>query len=83
MVDLLTPLLSAETVTILQLLGFNFRRAIGEPLTELVASLISTRTPADSDRLLELQALQSQRDIKYIELASDPESFARLKNLNT
>jgi len=36
-------LLSVETVTVLQLVGFNFRRAIGEPLTELVAGLISAR----------------------------------------
>lgn len=40
-VELLKPILSAETVTVLQLLGFNFRRAIGEPLTEVVHDLVS------------------------------------------
>jgi hypothetical protein len=45
MIELFKPLLSVETVTILQLLGFNFRQAIGEPLTELVAHLISSRVP--------------------------------------
>lgn len=34
--DLLKPVLSVETLTVLQLLGFNFKRAIGEPLTELL-----------------------------------------------
>lgn len=35
-INLLTPLLSVETLTILQLLGFNFREGIGDPLTNLV-----------------------------------------------
>lgn len=34
--EVLKPLLSIETFTILQLLGFNFREAIGLPLTKLV-----------------------------------------------
>lgn len=41
--DVIEPLLSTETVTVLQLLGFNFRKAIGEPLTELVGRFISSR----------------------------------------
>lgn len=44
-VDFARPLLSVETVTVLQLVGFNFRKAIGEPLTELVAGLIAARKP--------------------------------------
>ena len=36
MVRILSPLISKETLTILQLLGFNFRKAIGEPLTMLL-----------------------------------------------
>lgn len=44
-------LVSVETVTVLQLVGFNFRKAIGEPLTELVARFITTRGPGvTSDR---------------------------------
>jgi hypothetical protein len=39
----LRTLLSEETVTVLQLVGFNFRVAIGEPLTALVSSYISAR----------------------------------------
>lgn len=33
---LLQPILSVETLTVLQLVGFNFKRAIGEPLTEVL-----------------------------------------------
>lgn len=41
--NLLESLLSVETVTVLQLVGFNFRKAIGQPLTELVAGFIAAR----------------------------------------
>ncbi len=50
MIDTLTPILSIETVTILQLIGFNFKKAVGEPLTDLVAKLISSRAQVDADR---------------------------------
>lgn len=36
MMELLQPILSVETLTVLQLVGFNFKRAIGEPLTEVL-----------------------------------------------
>jgi hypothetical protein len=34
-------------VTVLQLVGFNFRKAIGEPLTELIARLILAKAQED------------------------------------
>jgi len=40
----LKALLSSETLKILQLLGFNFKEAIGEPLTKLVAQLIEPQS---------------------------------------
>lgn len=40
MMDLLQPVLSVETLTVLQLVGFNFKRAIGEPLTEVLQQRI-------------------------------------------
>ncbi len=43
--SLAKDLLSKESIKILQLIGFNFRRGIGEPLTELVAELISSKSP--------------------------------------
>lgn len=41
-------LLSVETLTIMQLLGFNYKRAIGEPLTVLLQKIIESKIPADS-----------------------------------
>lgn len=43
--NLVKPLLSVETVTVLQLVGFNFQKGIGGPLTELVRQLILARAP--------------------------------------
>jgi hypothetical protein len=43
--EALKALLSTETVTILQLLGFNFREAIGGPLTTLVSDFILSKAP--------------------------------------
>lgn len=81
LVELLQPLLSVDTVNILQLLGFNFRKAIGEPLTALAAKAISSRAAPDANALAELQRLQHEKEIAYVELASDPEAFARWKEL--
>lgn len=73
-VDLIQPLLSVETVTVLQLLGFNFRKAIGEPLTELVSKLISSRAQADPALSLEIQRLT-------LAVSQDPEAYARLLSM--
>lgn len=40
-IESIEPLMSKETFTILQLLGFNFKEAIGIPLTNLLRSAIS------------------------------------------
>nr|WP_315540066.1 hypothetical protein [uncultured Haemophilus sp.] len=55
MVRILSPLISKETLTILQLLGFNFRKAIGEPLTMLLEKLILSRMPLDPKIQAEIQ----------------------------
>ena len=39
--DLLNTFISTSTLRTLQLLGFNFKEAIGEPLTKLVSNFIS------------------------------------------
>lgn len=44
--DAIKSLVTPETLTIMQLVGFNFRRAIGEPLTTLIERLILSRVPA-------------------------------------
>jgi hypothetical protein len=79
-IGLLKPLLSVETVTILQLLGFNFRKAIGEPLTTLLASQISSRN-ATGAADAETQHLAARTQLAYLEIAQNPDAFARLKQL--
>lgn len=49
--DALAPLLSIETLTVLQLLGFNYKKAIGEPLTLLMRQTIISNLPINGDRL--------------------------------
>lgn len=44
-IELLKPILSVETITVLQLLGFNFKKAIGEPLTDVVSQFVSSVAP--------------------------------------
>lgn len=81
MMKLLKPLLSIETVNVLQLLGFNFRRAIGEPLTELVEKSILSRASASGDAATELAHLQLRRELAVLELAQDPDAYARFQSL--
>lgn len=76
--DLVKPILSVETLTIMQLMGFNFRRAIGEPLTELLSRLILAQSP-DPGRAAELQVLNARREIALFEVAKDPQALERLK----
>lgn len=82
MIDLLQPILSVETVTVLQLIGFNFRKAIGEPLTALVARLISSRAETDPNLLLEIERLRLEREIAVFEIAKDADAYARLAALS-
>jgi len=80
MLKLMTPLLSVETVTILQLLGFNFRTAIGLPLTDLVGNAIRSRVPSDDSAL---RKLEMAREIVIYEIAKDPDAYARLGSLTS
>ena len=44
----LKKILSVETLTIMQLIGFNYKQAIGEPLTLLIKKSIEAKIPMDS-----------------------------------
>ena len=48
-VEQLQKILSIETLTILQLIGFNYKQAIGEPLTLLTKKAIESKIPMDSN----------------------------------
>lgn len=71
--DAIKSLITPEMLTIMQLFGFNFRRAIGEPLTTLVERLILSRMPAPEQNV-ELQALQLRQQAAYFEALKDPEA---------
>ena len=71
--DAFKGLVTPETLTIMQLVGFNFRRAVGEPLTNLVEKLILSRVPAPS-AANELQALQLKSQIELYQTLRDPEA---------
>jgi len=73
--DKIEQLLSKETITILQLVGFNYKKAIGEPLTRLVRSLIESKIKPSS------QIDQNQALMEMIELSKDKESFERFKEM--
>lgn len=81
MIDLLTPILSVETITVLQLLGFNFKKAIGEPLTTLVSQLISSKTPPSPGAAIEAQRLSLELQLATASLAQDDAAFQRFRNL--
>jgi hypothetical protein len=78
-IDLFKPLLSEETLTVLQLLGFNFKQALGEPLTVLLRELILAQVP---QRTSEDAAVVNQKQtLEALRLAQDPEAFARFQAL--
>lgn len=49
-VDAIRKLVTVETLTVLQLVGFNFKAAIGAPLTSVVEGLILQLAPSPSGR---------------------------------
>jgi hypothetical protein len=71
--DAIKSLVTPETLTIMQLVGFNFRRAIGEPLTTLIERLILSRVPAP-DQSAELQALHMRQQTAYFQAIVDPDA---------
>ncbi|MDE0699777.1 MAG: hypothetical protein OXH61_03520 [Acidimicrobiaceae bacterium] len=81
MMDAVESILSTEVLTIMQLIGFNYREAIGKPLTDLVAAMIASRMPPDQDSNHDLQEIVVKRDVALAELARDPESWSRLSEL--
>lgn len=83
LLDAVHSIISVETLTILQLLGFNFKKAVGEPLTLLVAALISARMPSPSTANTDLQRLTIEREIAVIEIAKDEAACRRLRALSS
>lgn len=76
-IDTFRPILSKETFSIMQLLGFNFKHALGEPLTKLIRASILSKTPLQNADL-ELEKLKEQRTIEYWKVLQDEEAYKRM-----
>jgi hypothetical protein len=79
--DVLAPFLSVETLTILQLVGFNFKRALGEPLTMLLQKFITSKVPADPQTLQEFNRSVMTLTTDLAKVAQDPDATGRLLEL--
>jgi hypothetical protein len=77
----LEPLLAVETIKVMQLLGFNFRRAVGESLTELVSGWINSRTPRSPSADAELLRAQLANQTALAAVVTDEKAFERWKSL--
>lgn len=81
-IDSIKSLISKESFNIMQMLGFNFKKAIGEPLTDLISSLIKAKITNDSDKTLDMQLLSLQRELEYLKVCQDEEAYERLMKFN-
>jgi hypothetical protein len=82
-IDVLTPLLSVESLTVLQLVGFNFKKAIGEPLTLLLQKFITSKVPVDPQSNLENNKLVMTFNIELLKVAQDKEASDRWERLKS
>ena len=66
-------------LTVMHLVGFNFKRAIGEPLTNLVEALIDKLKPAAESQ--DVAILSLKREIEILQIAQDEAATKRLHQL--
>jgi len=79
--DLIKPIISAEAIKVLQLIGFDFRKAIGQPLTDLVARAIASKSAPSADDATSLESLRMRQTIVIYEVAQDKDACDRLDHL--
>lgn len=78
-IEVIKPFLSEELFNIMQILGFNFKKALGEPLTELIASLIRNNIKNNIDNSIHM--LEQQKEIEYLKTIQNEEAYKRLKSM--
>lgn len=78
-IEALEPLLSLNTLIVLQTLGFNYKKAIGEPLTNLISGLINDTS---KDNLNKLNELIVERDLEYYKIIQNDIAFDRMQQLS-
>lgn len=74
----LESLLSINTLNVLQMIGFNFKKAIGEPLTELLSNTISGKNKVSQSKQNELML---ERDLEYFKLLQNEQASERFMSL--
>lgn len=78
-IDMIEPLISQNTLQVLQILGFNFKKAIGEPFTELLRKKIQSLHVESSESLIISTA---ERDTEFYKVLQDSEAFDRLQKMS-
>ena len=78
--NLIKRLLSKEMFNIMQMLGFNFKKAVGEPLTELLASFIRSNI-VSIEKNIDMQQLSLEREVELYKICQDEEAYNRLMEL--
>lgn len=69
--DILAPLLSVQMLTVLQLMGFSFKQAIGEPLTLLLRQFITSKAPIDQQTNAEYSKLMMAFNVELAKIAQN------------
>ncbi|MHA7612455.1 hypothetical protein ACX2QB_08985 [Weissella viridescens] len=77
-INKIKPLLSRNTLNVLQTLGFNFKRGIGEPLTDLLNGVIKGINDKQND---DVNVAMLNRDTEYFKMIQNEESFMRWQSL--
>lgn len=79
--DMVESLLSVEMLTVLQLVGFNFKQAIGEPLTLLLQKFILSKAPIEPQSNAEYAKLSMAFNLEVAKIAQDKDATARLERV--
>ena len=76
LIEILKPILSVETFTIFQLLGFNFKEAIGVPLTSLLRKTLET-AGTQRNVIYEQLITQNKQLFQILQLLENKEMYRK------
>ena len=79
-INAIKSILSKEIFNMMQILGFNFKEAIGKPLTELLAALIRSKINT-TEKTMEFQMIAQQREVEYLKICQNEEAYNRLMSI--
>ena len=72
-------LISVDTLKTMQLLGFNFKIAIGEPLTNMLKNFITSKSPASN----QYEIFEKFITPEMVEILKNETAYNNLKNMMT